>query len=167
MGLLVLVLLLGERIDPAERLAAALEPDELHLQLLAPALDRLGARGGQASPGLGRLRLQPRQLHLDRRRALAGRRRRVAEVGLGGAQSTELGRELAGAARLAPRLAFERSLEPARGSTRRVEHCAKSLRERDEPRVGVPNAWLGRGGARREVARLGVQPPELRLELEL
>src|SRR5207253_7008325 len=71
--LLALVLLLRERVDAAQRLAAALEPDELRLELLARAL-RCRLRRGlvEPAPRLGRLRLQPRQPDLDRRRPLAG-----------------------------------------------------------------------------------------------
>ncbi len=77
-GLLRLVLLLRQRVHPAEGLAAGLEPRHASSELVA--IDRLGVvlpaglgvgSGGdgvvQPAARLRRLALQPRELDLDRR----------------------------------------------------------------------------------------------------
>src|SRR5689334_18881578 len=104
MLLLPLVLLLRERVDAAELLPPTLEADELRLQLLPFALDRLGPRLCEASPRVRRLGVDPRELDLDSRRALARRRRLVPQVCLRRAEPPELSGELCRAARLRLRL---------------------------------------------------------------
>ena len=139
--LLALVLLLRERVDAAERLAAALEALELLGQLLGiVALGRLGA--GLLDPALELLRLgrERRELDVDRRRTLTGLGRRPSQLGLLRAELAQLLAELPRPLAARVGAGAEARLEAGRDLDRFGE-------DRRQPLGRLGRARIGRGGA--------------------
>ena len=102
--LLGVVLLLRERVDLAELLAALLVARELLRELVAVvALGRLGPGRLEAAPRLVALRVGPRELDVDRGELLAGSRRRLAQLDLLGAEPAQRRRRARWCGRPAPR----------------------------------------------------------------
>src|SRR5947199_1745316 len=98
--LLALVLLLGQRVHLAQRLAAPLQALDLAGELVAVvALGRVGTGLLEPPAGLIRLGLDPRALDIDSRPALARLRGFTPRLGLGPAEPPQLRRQLAGARR--------------------------------------------------------------------
>ena len=131
--LLAVVLLLGERIDLAESLAAALQTLDPGGELLAVvALRRLGSCLLEPPARLARLGLQPRALDVDSARALAGLGGHAAHIGLLSAQPPQLGGELPGlrGARVHP--GPEGRLEPLDRLRRARQRGCKTLGQRDQ-----------------------------------
>src|SRR5205823_3967875 len=168
--LLALVLLLGERIDLPESLAAPLEPLDLLRQLVAVvAFRRLGSGLFEPAPGSGGLRLEPRPLHLDGRAPLAGFPCEPPRLGLLPAEPPQLGRELAGPRRTRVDARLQRRLE-ARGQLGRPgERSGKPLGpdgkrfDRERSRLRPRQGFLG---APLELLGLARERPPARLELE-
>ena len=111
--LLRLVLLLGERVDLAERLAAALEPLDGRGELLpVVALGRLvGIRVLETAARLVGLGVEPRGLDLDGGDRFGSGRELLAQLDLGRSEPAQLGAELAAATGARVALRAERRLE--------------------------------------------------------
>ena len=111
--LLALVLLLRERVDLTERLAAPAQALEGRLELLPVlAVGGLGTRGVESALGLAALGLDGRELDVDRSGSLARFSRCSPKLGLGRAEPAKLGRELARAGAAGIGAGTERSLQP-------------------------------------------------------
>ena len=122
--LLGLVLLLGERVDLAQRLATLLAAPELLGELVAVlALGRLRRRGIEPALSLVVLGVDARELDVDRRQPLARLCCALPQLDLLGAEPAQLGTELAGA----------RSLRFDPGAERRVERADLDGERRFEP----------------------------------
>src|SRR3954469_4029024 len=120
--LLLLVLLLRERMDRAERLTPALKPEQALRQRLAiVALRGLGA--GIVDPSLrsGPLGIQPRELDLDRRRPLPDLRGFAPELGLAGSQLPQCPCRVARARAAGVDARPQRRVEPAPGLGRAAQ----------------------------------------------
>ena len=168
--LLGVVLLLRERVDLAERLAAALEALRALGELVAVVAfgALLGARVLEPAPRLVGLRLDARDLDVDRRHARRRVRQRLPQLDLGRAEPAQLLAELAGARAARVDVRAQRRLE-ARGRVggageRRVEplrareHAGELVRTRAPPAGpdgGVDPRGLGGAGALAELGRLG------------
>src|SRR5439155_25305487 len=109
--LLAGVLLLGERVDPAELHSATLQPLELFGQLLASPFRRLRSRVVEPPGRLVALGLEPGDLDVDSRNALRGLRERAAELDLSTAERPQFRRQLGRAERAAVGILEERRLE--------------------------------------------------------
>src|SRR5205823_10360641 len=126
--LLALVLLLGQRVALAERLAAALQPLDLAGELVAVVpFGRFGAGLLQPSARLVRLGLEPRALDVDRRAALARLGRLAPGLGFRPAESPQLRRQLPGARRARIDPSLQRRLEPLRRLRRARERRREPL----------------------------------------
>src|SRR5207253_3351449 len=99
--LLRLVLFLRERVHLAELLAPLLVARERLGELVAVlAFGGLGRRRAEPALRLVVLRVRARELDVDRRQALAGGRRSLAQLNLSGTEAPELRAQLARARRL-------------------------------------------------------------------
>ena len=166
--LLGLVLLLRERIDGAERLAAALEAlDRRGERVAVFSLGRfVGARGLAAAARFVGFGAEPRGLDLDGGGGLGHRGELLANLDLGGAELAELCAELG---RRSGVSFAERRLE-ARGGD--VERAHEALGERDHARrAGIRLERVRAVGdlrvaARRHLVELGCERAAPRLHLE-
>ena len=165
--LLALVLLFGQRVDAAQRLAAALEAHELLGQLLGiVTFGRFGA--GLLDPPLELLRLgcERRELDVDRRGPLAGLGRGAAKLGLLRAELAELLAELSRplAARIGPRA--EAGLEAGRDLDRFGEDGRQPLCRLGRTRVGGDRLGRRLLGGGLQLIDLSLERPASGFELE-
>src|SRR5215211_1361639 len=110
--LLRFVLLLRERVHATELLTSRPESLRSHGQGLPVLALRGSSLGGlEPSTSLSRRRLDLRPLDVQRGSALGGLRKRMPELGLGGAEVSELRRELLRACASGVRSGHERGLE--------------------------------------------------------
>ena len=169
--LLRLVLLVRERVDLAERLAAALQPlDRCDELLTVVAFGRLvGICLLEAAARLVRLRLDPRRLDLDGGDGFGSGSELLPQLDLGRTEAAQLGAELAAASRACVDLPAQRRLEVRH---RDLERAHEALCERctaNEERIRLERVRrVGNGSlqARPQLVQLGCErsPPRLQLE---
>ncbi len=135
--LLARVLLLRERVDAAELIAAALQPVELLHQLVARPFGRLRRRSLlEATLRFGPLRLEPRVLDVDSGDALRRIGQCAPELDLAAAESAQLRSELARADGSPVGLLEQRCLETLGGAHRSAQHLDQGCAGSDERGVG-------------------------------
>ena len=164
--LLGLVLLARQRVDLPERLAPRVEARDPRRELVA--VDLLGvavgrvlrdvpaARGDrlvEASLRLDRLALEPRQLDLDRGRALGDLVRRLPELDLARTEAAQLRSELRGAGGARVHTGPDGRLEPRRARRGARERVAQGGRDRHE---ALEEVGVDRRAARRALDERGL-----------
>src|SRR5207248_3489229 len=169
--LLRVVLLLRERIDLAEALAAALEALGALVQLFAVVAFRalLGARVGEPPTSLVGLGLDARSLDVDRGRAVGRVGERLPQLDLGRTESAQFLAQLAGACGPSVDACPQRRFEARRGN---LERTHEPLRERGlarDDRVCLHRVRRSRNWGLRpaaELVELGRERPSPSLQLE-
>ncbi len=177
--LLCLVLLLGQRVDLAELLAAALQAVEPRRELVTVvALRRLRSGGVEPPLGLLAVGVDPRQLDLEGARALGSGREQPTELDLFGAETAQRGAQLRAAGRVGVDALPEECLEWRRvdreGPLEAAGLRGEALEEHDvdaalrpdvgqRPRGGVRplgSGALGLGGGARLAGALARLPAQ-------